>query len=74
VNAGHLEGEAALAAHFRHRNRLPHPVDVLHLFLASLPWKSIFFQYRILLFKGTESWDEFFSKANRLKQVVLYLR
>jgi hypothetical protein len=37
VNAGHLEGEAALAAHFRHRNRLPHPVDVLHLFLASLP-------------------------------------
>jgi hypothetical protein len=37
VNAGHLEGEAALAAHFRHRNRLPHPVDVLHLLLASLP-------------------------------------
>ena len=32
-DAGHLEGEAALASHLCHRHRLTHPVYVLHLLL-----------------------------------------
>ena len=33
VDAWHLEGEAALAAHLGDRHSLAHPVDVLHLLL-----------------------------------------
>ena len=36
ADAGHLEGEPALAAHLRHRNSLPHVLDLLALLLRTL--------------------------------------
>ena len=39
ADAGHLEGEPALAAHLRHRNSLPHVLDLLALLLRAL-WQT----------------------------------